>query len=112
MAGLISDRMRRLIDEAKASFDWVIVDTPPVMLLPDASVLSAMVDGVVLVVKANATPHQMVKRASDAIGPQKIVGVVLNRAAKPSAGGYGGYYYGYYGYYGHRDKGEKSVATK
>ena len=52
MAGLTSDRMRRLIEEAKEAFDWVIIDTPPLMLLPDAHLLSSLVDGAVLVVKA------------------------------------------------------------
>ena len=52
MAALTSDRMRRLIDEAREAFDWVIIDTPPVGLLTDAHLLSSMVDGAVLVVKA------------------------------------------------------------
>ena len=43
------ERMRRLIDEARDAFDWVIIDTPPVVLLPDANLLAAMVDGAVLV---------------------------------------------------------------
>ena len=42
MAGLISDRMRRLLEEARAAYDWVIIDTPPVALLPDAHILTAM----------------------------------------------------------------------
>src|SRR5262245_42885235 len=50
MAGLTSERMRRVIDESRAAFDWVIIDTPPVVLLPDANLLSAMVDVAVLVV--------------------------------------------------------------
>src|SRR5918992_6046417 len=37
MAGLTSDRMRRLIEEAKETFDWIIIDTPPLVLLPDAN---------------------------------------------------------------------------
>ncbi len=53
MAALTSERMRRLLEEAKETFDWVIIDTPPLMLLPDAHLLSSLVDGAVLVVKAN-----------------------------------------------------------
>ena len=71
--------MRRLIDEAREAFDWVIIDTPPVGLLPDANLLAAMVDGVVLVVKAGSTPYDLVKRAVDAIGRDRMLGVVLNR---------------------------------
>jgi protein-tyrosine kinase len=101
MAGLTSERMKRLLDEARQSFDWVILDTPPVMLLPDAHLMSSIVDGAVLVVRAGSTPHELVRRASDAIGRSRILGVVLNRAEPSSQGGH----YQYYGYgYGGGDK--------
>ena len=80
MAGLTSERMKRLLDEARQSFDWVILDTPPVMLLPDAHLMASMVDGAVLVVRAGSTPHELVRRAAEAIGRSRILGVVLNRA--------------------------------
>ena len=80
MAGLISDRMRRLLEEARAAYDWVIIDTPPVALLPDAHILTAMADGALLVVKAGSTPYPLVKRAADALRPERTLGVVLNRA--------------------------------
>ena len=96
MAGLISDRMRQLIDEAREAFDWVIVDTPPVVLLPDANLLAAMVDATVLVVRAESTPHRLVKRAVDALGAQRIIGTVLNQATAPPGERYGAYSY-YYG---------------
>ena len=66
MAGLTSERMRRLIHEARDAFDWVIIDTPPVAVLPDANLLSSMVDGAVLVVKAGSTPYDLVQRAIEA----------------------------------------------
>ncbi len=96
MAGLTSERMKRLLDEARQSFDWVILDTPPVMLLPDAHLMSSMVDGAVLVVRAASTPHELVRRASDAVGRSRILGVVLNRA-EPS-GQHDHYQYYGYGY--------------
>lgn len=96
MAGLTSSRMRRLLDEAKASFDWVIIDTPPVMLLPDAHLLASMVDGAVLVIRAHSTPHDASRRAAEALGRTRIVGVVLNQADPASAGSKNSYYYSYY----------------
>jgi capsular exopolysaccharide synthesis family protein len=96
MAGLISDRMRQLIDEAKEAFDWVIVDTPPIVLLPDANLLAAMVQATVLVIRAGSTPHSLVKRAVEAIGAPRIIGTVLNQAAPAGMGNYGPYSY-YYG---------------
>jgi len=95
MAGLTSERMRKLIDEARETFDWVIIDTPPLVLLPDANLLSSMVDGAVLVVRAESTPHHLVKRAVDAIGHRRILGVVLNQANHKEMP-YGGYYNEYF----------------
>jgi capsular exopolysaccharide synthesis family protein len=92
MAGLTSERMRHLLEEARETFDWVIVDTPPLMLLPDAHLLSSMVDGALLVVRASATPHDLVKRAADIMG-KKVIGVVLNQAEARLQPGYGDYYY-------------------
>jgi capsular exopolysaccharide synthesis family protein len=94
MAGLTSNRMRYLLDEAREAFDWVIIDTPPVGLLTDANLLAAMVDGIVLVVKAGSTPYGLVRRAVDAIGAPRVLGVVLNRATAHALE----YRYGY-GYY-------------
>ena len=89
--------MRRLIDEAREVFDWVIIDTPPVGLLTDAALLSSMADTVVLVVKAESTPYDMVNRAVDAIGRDRLMGVVLNRAKEqPHRSNYDYYKY-YYG---------------
>lgn len=94
IAGLTGDRMRRLIDEARGAFDWVILDTPPVGLLPDANLLAAMADGAVLVVRADATPYQLVERAVDALGKERLLGVVLNCADESEAD-----YYQYNRYY-------------
>ena len=79
MAGLTSARMRTVITEARSHFDWVVVDTPPVGLISDANILSSLVDGVLLVIGAGSTPYPAVKRAVTEFGPDRIVGVVLNR---------------------------------
>jgi capsular exopolysaccharide synthesis family protein len=96
MAGLTSGRMRRVIQEAREAFDWVIIDTPPVGLLPDANLLAAMVDGAVLVVRANATPYHQVVRAIDALDRDRLLGVVLNSATPPN-GSHHNYYSDYHG---------------
>jgi protein-tyrosine kinase len=97
MAGLVSETMSKILTEAAEQFDWVIVDTPPVALLPDANLLAAMIDTALLVVSANATPYPLVARAVQAIGEQRILGVVLNRMAHAEMIGA----YNYYGYGGH-----------
>lgn len=102
MAGLVSDTMSRILTDAAEQFDWVIVDTPPVALLPDANLLAAMIDTALLVVSANATPYPLIARAVEAIGEQRILGVVLNRMAHSEMLGS----YNYYGYGGHYYGGE------
>jgi capsular exopolysaccharide synthesis family protein len=96
IAALTSERMRQLVQEARNSFDWVILDTPPVALLTDASLVSAMTDGALIVVKAEQTPWDLVERAVQAVGRDRTLGVVLNRVGGPlpSAGDYD--YYKYY----------------
>jgi capsular exopolysaccharide synthesis family protein len=98
MSGLTSDRMRRIVQEAAARFDWVIIDTPPVGFLSDANLLVAMVDGALFVVRAGKSPYRLVQRALDAIGREGVLGVVLNAVDEnvDVAG------YSYYGYYGAR----------
>jgi capsular exopolysaccharide synthesis family protein len=93
MSTLVSGAMKHLLADAKEAFDWVVVDTPPIAILPDANLLAAMIDTALLVVSAHSTPYPMVQRAAQAIGPSRILGVVLNRAEKSglSSG------YGYYG---------------
>lgn len=93
MSLLVSPAMKQLIDDARASFDWVIVDTPPIAILPDANLLSAMIDTALLVVSAVSTPYPMVQRAAEAIGPKRILGVVLNRAEKSDVSSYNYYSY-------------------
>ena len=96
IAALTSERMRQLVQEARATFDWVILDTPPVALLTDANLVSAMTDGALIVVKAGETPWDLVDRAVQAVGRERTLGVVLNRVTGelPSTG-----YYDYYNHY-------------
>jgi capsular exopolysaccharide synthesis family protein len=95
MSVLTSSRMQYVLDEAREKFDWVIVDTPPVGLMPDAHLLAAMVDGAVLIVGAGMSSHRAVAKAAEVIGRERILGVVLNRVndGDLSHDGYYTYYY-------------------
>lgn len=79
MAGLASERMRAVLKEAAERFDWVILDTPPVGMLSDASLIASFVDGVVFVVGAGTTERHVVERAINEIGRERVIGTVLNR---------------------------------
>jgi capsular exopolysaccharide synthesis family protein len=95
MSVLSGDRMRRVLEEAGDRFEWVIIDTPPVALLTDAHLLSSLVHAVVLVVQSGKTPLPAIKTAIEAVGRERILGVVLNRVAGDTAQSA----YSYYGSY-------------
>jgi capsular exopolysaccharide synthesis family protein len=98
MSGLVSDTMRQFLHEATEQFDWVVIDTPPVALLTDANLLASMIDVALLVVSAKTTPYPLVRRAVEAIGAERVLGVVLNRS--DGADTVPGYYYSYAYSYG------------
>jgi Mrp family chromosome partitioning ATPase len=90
--------MRRVLHEAADVFDWVVVDTPPIGVLTDGRLLADMVDAALLVIRAGTSPFNLISRAVDALGRDRIAGVVLNGLSPrdQQAGGYYGYWYGYY----------------
>jgi capsular exopolysaccharide synthesis family protein len=85
---LTSPHMRRILQDASAQFDWVLLDTPPIGLLADASLLSSSVDRALFVIKAGQTRHDRIQTAIDAIGRQRILGIVLNNVERISTEGY------------------------
>lgn len=93
---LSNGRLQKLLDRVAPLFDWVIVDSPPCLPVADASVLAGFVDGVLLVVRAKATPSATAQKARHELKKRNVIGVVLNAAEESEA--YGGYYaYGYGG---------------
>jgi capsular exopolysaccharide synthesis family protein len=78
VGGLTSPRMRNILDEAAGRFDWVILDAPPMGPMADANLLASMVDGAVFVVRAGHTHYQAAQRAIEALGRERVLGVVLN----------------------------------
>jgi capsular exopolysaccharide synthesis family protein len=85
MAALTSPRMRRILDEAVELFDWVLIDAPPLGPVADANLLAPMTDGALLVVRAGRTQCDAVQKAVEALGKDRILGVVLNGVDRKSA---------------------------
>jgi capsular exopolysaccharide synthesis family protein len=75
-----STAMRRTLQTLRSQFDRVIVDAPAAAPLADVGILTPLVDSVVLVVQAGATTKPAIHDAVAAIGPSKVLGVVLNGA--------------------------------
>ena len=91
-AVIASEHMRAAFTEAAQRFDWVIVDSPPIALISDANLMARMVDGVILVVAAGSTPYDVVQKAIEDIGRERIIGTVLNRVQRDVLGS-SDYYY-------------------
>ena len=89
-----SGRMNSLLTRLQPLFDWIIVDSPPAVAVSDAGLLAKYCDGVIMVVRSNATPFDIAKRARQEFG-DNLVGVVLNGIATLPA--YSQYYYSAYG---------------
>jgi len=85
-------------------FDWVVIDTPPVLAVTDAVILTPLVDGVTFVVGAEMTRRRLAERAVHMImaSRPKVVGAVLNRVNFDRNKYYYSRYYGYQykSYYG------------
>lgn len=89
-----SDKMRSLLDQLAITYDFVVVDSPPLMCATDPVILSTLVDGVLLVVQGGKTSRQMARHAQqelESVGAN-IYGVVLNNVDL-RGGGYERYYY-------------------
>jgi polysaccharide biosynthesis transport protein len=93
-----SDTMKMLLKTVSQHVDYVIIDSPPLLAVADAFMLSSHVDGVILVAGASSTPRKQVEQTLHRLNDvnANVVGVVLNRQ-KSGADGY--YYFPYYNAY-------------
>jgi capsular exopolysaccharide synthesis family protein len=97
---LHSTRMKDLIEALHALFNFVIIDAPPLMGMPDSVLLSSMVDGTILVAKAGETPRNAISAAKQIFQNVNgnLLGVVLNGVKKNDLkyGSYSRYYSSYF----------------
>ena len=91
---LKSPRFGSLLDQARQHYDFIILDTSPVLVAQDCRVIAKWVDGLVLVVAAGKTPAKLVEEALNRMEPKKIVGFVFNDDAR-SLTRYDSHGYGY-----------------
>jgi len=94
---LKSPRLGALFDEARRHFDYIVVDTPPLIPVPDCRLIARWVDGLLMVVGAHRTPRKLVEEGLNLLDPAKVIGLVFNGDQRPYSG-----YYGYYHAYGSR----------
>ena len=94
---IANGRMKVLLDRLAPIFDWIILDSPPCLLVADPSVLADICDGVLLVARAGVTPATTAQRACQELRGRNLIGVVLN-ALQDSHTYHSDYYYYGYGY--------------
>ena len=103
-----SERMKNILQRAKEEYDYVLIDTPPVLPVTDSLVLGSMVDGLILVIDSGEIKVEMAREVKNQLvhAGANILGVVLNKVRSE----HHGYGYGYYYYYG--NDGEKHKKSK
>jgi capsular exopolysaccharide synthesis family protein len=75
---LKSARLGELLAEARGRYDYIVVDTPPLVSIPDCRVIGRWVDGFLIVVTAHRTPRKLLEEALHVTEPAKVVGLVFN----------------------------------
>jgi capsular exopolysaccharide synthesis family protein len=75
---LANGRLKLFLQRVEPLFDWIILDTPPVIPVADSTLLANFCEGVLMVVRSNATPSDLARRAREEFQDKLLLGVVLN----------------------------------
>jgi capsular exopolysaccharide synthesis family protein len=90
-----NQRIAGVLEKLTPLFDWIVLDSSPVLPVSDAAIIARSCDAVLLVTRAEVTPYDSVQRAQHEFREARVLGLVLNGATAP---GHGAYYYAGYGY--------------
>jgi len=109
---LASQKLKDFVNRMRERFDIVLIDSPPIIAVSDASILSKMTDAILLVVKAGSTDVRVLRRSIELLRQVKtnLIGAVLN-GVNISAG-YDSYYYYYHYYYYYADSADKKKSGR
>jgi capsular exopolysaccharide synthesis family protein len=77
---LQSGRVTPMMEQLTNWFDWIVIDSPPILPLADTSVWTNMADGILLVTRQGVTQKRQLKRGLEALATQKVIGAILNSA--------------------------------
>jgi capsular exopolysaccharide synthesis family protein len=83
-----SGRLSALMDQLTTWFDWIVIDSPPVLPLGDTSIWMRLADGILLVTRQGATEKEQLQRGLEAIEPAKLLGALLNCCANTAHSDY------------------------
>ena len=91
---LQSTRFKKTFKQLVAQFEWVVVDSTPMLPIVDVNLWSRLVDGTLLVVREGVAPVKALKKGLQALDHPKLIGVVMNEASGSDQANYDGQYYG------------------
>jgi receptor protein-tyrosine kinase len=98
-----------LLQALRDHFDWVIIDSPPLLFAADGNLLATMADGTILVVRIGTTTYDSVTRAIQSLCENNVLGVVVNGAHHSELYSRYSYYHDYY--YNPNDRSDKAAET-
>jgi capsular exopolysaccharide synthesis family protein len=75
---LQSRKLSIVMDQLSTLFDWIVIDSPPVLPLADTSVWSRLADGILLVARQGTTEKRQLQRGLEALDQKKLIGALLN----------------------------------
>ena len=90
---LQSPRFTEAFAGITSNFDWIVVDSTPMLPVVDANLWSRLVDGTLLVVREGVAPVSALKKGLESLDNPKLIGVVLNEASEFNQGSYKYSYY-------------------
>ena len=93
---LSSPRLVELLAECRRLYDFVVIDTPPVIPVPDGVLLGRAVDGYLVVVGANSTPRKLLGETLNLLDASSVIGLVFNGDERPLFGYYRSRYRNYF----------------
>jgi protein-tyrosine kinase len=105
---LSSERLGEMLAQLRAYFDFLLLDSPPVIPFADSRLLANHSDAVILVIRAGVAPYEMVEQAIEALSRGRILGIVLNGAEHLRESDYYDYYY----YYARRQEEPRTIHEK
>lgn len=85
---LQSGRLSELMDQLAVLFDWIIIDSPPVLPLADTSVWMRLADGILLITRQGTTERRQLKKGLEALEPRKLIGALVNSSKNAATSDY------------------------